>query len=390
MLTDLAFETFTRTDAAGTRRGLRASWRRDQDVEVIVRWHYRADPAPWADWLQSEPITAALFEIFPALPGRYELQVFDQSPTRRVYDNGFFEVAVGPLLESDRALPKPSGLELLGVGGALLGSAVTFTGRDLRLRWNAVRLDALETDGAGEAPDDGLLEALELRVLDADRVLLRTVLLPVHASEYAYTYALSTEDQPPTIDPESAVRSVRFELRWKDRTGRLGAPAVLEVEHTLQLSATADIELLATVALTEVVDASDISPVLPIATYVFLDEIELEGLGYPVQVQFTDKIFWETLPVFLDYVFLRYRLRIVDPLGVLVVEVSHEVVEHWGWEQQFGDIFEHPNMTLRALLELGVTYRVQVHMYWDRPIGATQIITADSLHRHWLVTDLKR
>lgn len=398
MLDALVVETFQRTDAAGSRRGARVRWVPDApDVEVVIAWHHRADPAPWGDWDQREGLRGWLFEIFPALPGRYEFRVYGQAPGRSVVWEGDFELDVPPLLESELELPRPSGVELVGPSGELLGSAREFVGRDLRVRWNAVRLDALETDGIGEAPQDELLEQLELRVVGPAGETLRTVRLPINASEWTYTYAQNTEDQPLALDAASALRTVRLELRWQDRLGRLGPPAVLEVEHTLQLAATEDIETSAVSAITVVEDISeDTTGVSAVhATYTLLEEIELEGLGYPVSVQFTDRIFWGlagSASGVAPYVTLRYRLRVIDEADVVAAEVEKRVVEWWGWDQLFGDVFMHPDLTVRAQLELGVTYRVQVHVFWKRETvdSGSLDMGSTSYERRFVVTDLKR
>lgn len=396
MLADLVVETFMRTDAAGTRRGARVRWQNEPDLEVVVRWHYRADPAPWGPWSQSERLRGAAYELFPAAPGRYEFQVFDQTPLRTVADNGYFELAVPALLESELELPKPSGLELVGPNGELLGSARTFTGRDLRLRWNAVRLDALYTDGAGEAPQDDLLELLELLVVGPAGETLRRVPLPINVGEWLYSYAQNAEDQPLTIDPASAVRDVRLELRWQDKLGRVSFPAVLEVEHTLQLSATADIETSAVTAVTEVADITESADFEGVAedTYTLMAEVEVTGQGYPVSVQYTDRIFWATSFTGTDstdaYFYLACRLRVIDEDDVVIASAEHRCFEQWtGWGQIFNITYSHPDVSVDAELELDVDYRLQAHYIWHRE-DTTRTLEATSFERRFRVTDLKR
>lgn len=310
-LSDLVVEAFTRTDALGTRRGVRVAWSAPENTETFVRWQFRADPGEWGDWEVSGLLRSSPFEIFPALTGRYELQVLDQQPGRDVADYGFFEVPVAALVESALELPKPSGLELIGPSGELLGSAVAFTGRDLKIRWNAVRLDALETEGLGEAPPDQLLDVLELRIVGPTGTLLRTVLLPIEATEWAYTYAANSEDQPLTTDPASALRTVRIELRWKDTTGRLGAPAVLTVAHTLRLSATGDIDLGAVNEFLIVSDQTDVELTAALEVEQVLESVVIdgpvEGASLLVTARDTLASFDFTLGAMLV---LRYWLRV--------------------------------------------------------------------------------
>jgi hypothetical protein len=392
MLTDLVLETFQRTDAAGSRRGARVRWSAPTpDTEVVIRWHHRADPAPWGDWAQVMGLTQGSFEIFPALAGRYEFEIFDQSPTRSAYEHGFFELDVPTLLESELALPKPSGVELVGPTGELLGSARTFTGRDLRVRWNAVRLDALETPGIGEAPDDQLLELLEARVVGPAAQTLRTVLLPVHVTEWTYSYAQNAEDQPLTVDPASALRTVRLELRWKDRLGRLGPPAVLEVAHTLQLTDTPDLVLL---SVSEVALIADDTPITLTAGYGIdqvLETLDVSGnVGSRIFVRATDHVDDFEVNLFVA-VQLVYFLRIKDSLDVLLSEVRYDALI---FQDPGGFIFTTaaagPVLSLVQDAEPGEVYTIEFGFVRDREDPSDELIDAISGARRIEVQELKR
>ena len=235
---ELAIAGFVRTDAQGTRRGIRLTWTDTPGAVASVRWQLDGGP-----WYELPDTTERRAELLPASPGRYVFSFQTHAPGRSAIDQGFYPFRFYPeRAPSELALPKVSGVELVGPSGELLGQPLAVTLRDLKVRWTPLRADALEGEGLGEVPPDELLEFVELRLIDPARGTLRVESIPIGRSEYAYTYADSTEDYPLT-DPDSATVTVRLELRHKDVSGRLSRPAVVETAWTRRLSATPDLQL---------------------------------------------------------------------------------------------------------------------------------------------------
>ena len=246
MITSLSRTTFKRTNARGTEVGIRIGWvLEDQDEgaeveEVFISWQ-----RDFGSWTKSAALTAPPFEIVPAEPGTYVFQILSQVPGQTAFDYGYHEFAFDGLPEAEEEIPRPTGLELLGTSGELLGSQRTFTGRDLRLRWNSLRADALQMDGLGEQAQDQLLEQTVIRVYDVNGDLLRREFVPISLTEWVYTYAHATEDIPLTADPASVTRTLRLEVSFLDTAGRESIASLLNVEWTLRLSATADLDIAA-------------------------------------------------------------------------------------------------------------------------------------------------
>ncbi len=238
MLSNFRIDPFKRTNARGTDTGLRITW--DSSVrgeEVFISYNLnRTRFIPTAG-------RQTAWELLPAEPGSYEFHVFSQEPGASVRSYGFVPYTFDGLAPSEQDLTRPTGLELVGVDGELLGSARTFEGRDLRIRWNSLRMDALQTDLLGVAPLDHLLESAVVRVVNPeDGRQLRIEYLPIGRTDWVYTYAHATEDIPLTTDPASVVRDLRIEVAFWDAAGRTGDASVLEVEWTLRLTNTPDLE----------------------------------------------------------------------------------------------------------------------------------------------------
>lgn len=241
MLTRIAIEPFKKTNARGTDIGLRVAWISDRlDDEVFIS--YQLNDGPFTTGASQ---TVSPFVILPAEPGRYTFRAISSAPGQMSNDYGFREYVFDGLLDAEEDIPRPTGLELVGVDGALLGSARTFTGRDLRIRWNSLRADALQTEGLGEQAADGLLEHAVISVYSGD-TLLRSEVQPISLTEWIYTYADATEDIPLTADPASVVRDLRLEVVFRDSSGRESVASALQIEWTLRLSATADLDVGAT------------------------------------------------------------------------------------------------------------------------------------------------
>jgi hypothetical protein len=242
MLSNLALRPFKRTTALGTQTGLQITWDSDvTDEEVFISYNLAR-----AGFVLTPGQLSPPWELIPAEPGEYEFHVVTHAQGRDVFDYGFHKFTFDGLPPADEDIPRPSGLELVGVDGELLGSARTFTGRDLRLRWNSLRVDALQTEGVGEQSADQLLEHAIIRVYDANDDLLRKEIQPISLTEWVYTYAHATEDIPLTADPASVARTLRLEVSFTDTAGRESTASLLNIVWTLRLTATADIDVAGT------------------------------------------------------------------------------------------------------------------------------------------------
>lgn len=243
MLSNITVTPFKRTNALGTQTGLRVSWDSDSSEESVSVSYNRSRTG-----FVFAPITIERqLELVPAEPGEYVFSVLSQVPLSVAFSYDDIEYSFDGLPPAESDLTRPSGLELVGPNGELLGSAREFTGRDLRLRWNSLRADALQTAGLGEQAADQLIERTVVQVFrnDTDE-LIRRESMPVDVAEWVYSYAHATEDIPLTADPDSVLRDLRFEVVFRDSTGRESTPALINVEWTLRLTATADIDVAGT------------------------------------------------------------------------------------------------------------------------------------------------
>lgn len=215
--TDLSLEDLVVTDASGSRRVLRVEWSGSAEELYVVRYRHDADP-----WRTTEPQPDRVFDIHPLAQGRWEVEVRAQSNTGVLSSAATAQLTVRSLGSSNFDLPTPSGLELVGPEGELLGSGREWVGRDVKIRWSELRADALVTTAVGTAPADQLLEFVVVKVRDPSTgFLLREEHRPITATEYAYPYAMNEED--------GVRRSLQFEVAYKDVTGRLSTFAPILV-----------------------------------------------------------------------------------------------------------------------------------------------------------------
>lgn len=364
-LTNLAATAIARTDGGRTRRGIRLTWD-DTAQETLVTVQYKRGAQPWRGETIS-PYTVRSFELVPADGGAYEFRVWRQMIGGRISSHtlrfDFDPQAVELVTEPIR---RPSGLQLIGPDGEQLGEPVAFTGRDLVLRWTALRLDArVQTEGVGEASADELLEFAVVRVVSPAGAIVREVQLPVNVTSWVYSYADAGEDFPLTVDPVTATQAIRIELRFKDAAGRLSDPTALETSWTRRLSNTPDLQQNAVNDVSSVASSSSIELTAAYLTEQELMSIDVDGIGAPVRFQFTDVY---TLGLSIGNsmtVSLQYRIELNKyVLGSPVfVKSVHQTVFN-----RFRDSSGHstttaaqqPILTMLEELELGETYQFNV------------------------------
>lgn len=244
MLSNIRVEPFKRTNSRGTDIGLRVAWDSDTEgEEVFVLWQRDRDGLQY-----TSELIGGFWELLPAEPGTYSFELMAQSDGESVRTYPAVPYFFNGLAPAEQPIPRPTGVELLGVNGELLGSAREFTGRDLRVRWNSLRADALQSDRVGDRPADQLLQQTRIAVYEASdlETPLRREVIPSGLTEWVYTYAHATEDIPLTADPDSVERDLRIEVQFFDQAGRESIATVLAITWTLRLTATADIDVAAT------------------------------------------------------------------------------------------------------------------------------------------------
>lgn len=208
---------------AGARTLVRLEWSYavpQPRPDTIVR--YRKD---FGEWLSVPAVVETFVELFGLEPGEYEFEL-----RARLFGELSELITSNVTVFAPGSVPstaRPSGLELL-IGGVRAGSSREFTGRSVTFVWNPLSYDGSLREGYSgldEAPPDALLDGWIARVLDPDTLaLVREERPQADSNSYTYAYDAHAED--------GLRRSLRFELRVRDRLGNLSNPAVLVVSNS--------------------------------------------------------------------------------------------------------------------------------------------------------------
>lgn len=208
---------------AGARTLVRLEWSYavpQPRPDTIVR--YRKDSG---EWVSVPAVVETFVELFGLEPGEYEFEL-----RARLFGELSELVTSNVTVFAPGSVPstaRPSGLELL-IGGVRAGSSREFTGRSVTFVWNPLSYDGSLREGYSgldEAPPDALLDGWVARILDPDTfALVREERPQADSSSYTYAYDAHAED--------GLRRSLRFELRVRDRLGNLSNPAVLGVSNS--------------------------------------------------------------------------------------------------------------------------------------------------------------
>ncbi len=244
MLSNITVTPFKQTNARGTDTGLRLTWETDVSDETVSVAYNRDRRG----FIYTPLTTGKQLEIVPAEPGAYVFVILSQVAGAVAFSYSDIHYHFDGLAPAEQPIPRPTGVELVGADGELLGSAREYTGRDLRVRWNSLRADALQSDRVGDRPVDQLLQSTRVTVYAQSDLTtpLRREIIPSGLTEWVYTYAHATEDIPLTADPDTVERDLRIEVQFFDQAGRESVATVLSVTWTLRLTATADIDVAGT------------------------------------------------------------------------------------------------------------------------------------------------
>lgn len=201
---NLVFKEVNVTDNNSLVRKLLVSW--SKPVQGIVNAYQFRWRRAGGEWTLVNPLRAVSYEIVPATPGVYDVQVYAINTTNQLSPPlaGSYEIKVDGLVASP--LNAPTNLQVVGGGP-------TFTQNDCYFEWTNPLSNASVLNAQ--------LQDFEVRIINPSNssILRKINVAPIEAGgvqRYTYTYSMNLQDGGP-------LRTFNVEVRCRDQNNNLSS-----------------------------------------------------------------------------------------------------------------------------------------------------------------------